>query len=218
MGRRALRQIDPDLDLNGFLKTPDELPSVCTNQTLFGRDTPLEIEVGSGKGLFIAAAAAECPRVNFLGIEVSRKYARFAAAKLARNRNPNAMMVHGDALELLHQRVPDSSVQAIHVYFPDPWWKTRHKKRRVMNRRFVEDVQRMLRAGGKLHFWTDVEEYFHTSVELVRQWTDLSGPQAVAERPAEHGLDYHTHFERRTRLHGQPVHRAEFCVVSSRLD
>ena len=218
MGRRALREIDPSLDLTGFLKRPDQLPSACTSQTLFGRDSPLEIEVGSGKGLFIAAAAAECPQVNFLGIEVSRRYARFAAAKLARHHSPNAMMVHGEALGLLHQRVPRSSVQAVHVYFPDPWWKKRHKKRRVMNRGFVEDVQRMLLPGGKLHFWTDVEEYFHTSVQLVRQWTDLTGPQAVAERPAEHELDYHTHFERRTRLHGQGVHRAEFSAGSSRLD
>jgi tRNA (guanine-N7-)-methyltransferase len=210
MGRRALRKIDPGLDLTGYLKTPDELPAACTSLTLFDREAPLEVEVGSGKGLFMVAASAGNPDSCFLGIEVSLKYARFAAAKLARAGSTNAMMVHGDALSLVHERVPESSVCAVHVYFPDPWWKKRHKKRRVMNRGFVEDIQRVLVPGGRLHFWTDVEEYFRTSLALIAEHSRLAGPLSVAELPAEHGLDYRTHFERRTRLSGQQVYRSEF--------
>ncbi len=65
-------------------------------------------------------------------------------------------------------------------------------------------------AGGSLHFWTDVEEYFQAGVEAVCEFTSLAGPLAVPEQAAEHDLDYRTHFERRTRLHGQEVFRAEF--------
>jgi tRNA (guanine-N7-)-methyltransferase len=210
MGRRALRKIDPGLDLTGHLQRPDQLPAVCTSRTLFGRQAPLEIEVGSGKGLFLTVASGDRPDVVFLGIEVSAKYARFAAANLARHHRDNALMVQGDAVALLHERVPESSVQAVHVYFPDPWWKKRHKKRRVMNPAFVQDIQRILQRGGSLHFWTDVEEYFRTSVELIGQVSELQGPRPIAPRPAEHELDYRTHFERRTRLHGQPVCRSQF--------
>jgi len=98
----------------------------------------------------------------------------------------------------------------VHVYFPDPWWKMRHKKRRVMTGPFVADVERVLQAGGGLHFWTDVEEYFQATLDLLAAASRLAGPFAVDERSAEHDLDYRTHFERRTRLLEQPVYRAEF--------
>jgi len=98
----------------------------------------------------------------------------------------------------------------VHVYFPDPWWKKRHKKRRVMRKSFLRDVERTLRPGGSLHFWTDVEEYFQTTLELLPACTALLGPLPVPEIPAEHDMAYRTHFERRTRLNEQSVHRAEF--------
>jgi tRNA (guanine-N7-)-methyltransferase len=139
MGRRALRKIDPALDLSPFLKTPDELPRPFCANTLFGRDAPLEVEVGSGKGLFISSAAIANSDHNFLGIEVSHKYARFAAARLARNGLSNAVMIDGDAVPLLREWLPDASVAAVHVYFPDPWWKKRHEKRRVLQEPFLKD-------------------------------------------------------------------------------
>ena len=213
MGRRALRKPDPSLDLSRHLLTFDDLPTPCTSQTLFENAAPLEVEVGSGKGLFMATAAADHPQRNFLGIEVAGKYANFAAAKLARGQRSNAMMVHGDALQVFAERVPENSLAAIHVYFPDPWWKARHRKRRVMNDRFLNDIERTLMVGGKLHFWTDVQEYFKTTLELIAPRGMLDGPQAVPETPAEHDLDYRTHFERRMRKHGEAVYRAEFIRV-----
>jgi tRNA (guanine-N7-)-methyltransferase len=98
----------------------------------------------------------------------------------------------------------------VHVYFPDPWWKARHRKRRVMNAAFVADIQRVLIGEGKLHFWTDVEEYYHSALEILAGHTRLTGPFAVEEQPAAHDLDFRTHFERRMRLSGLPVYRAEF--------
>ena len=119
-------------------------------------------------------------------------------------------MVQGDGLRVFREYLRDHSVAAVHVYFPDPWWKKRHKKRRVMNEQLLADVQRVLVPGGRLHFWTDVAEYFETSLELIAAETSLIGPIPVPERPATDDLDYQTHFERRTRLHEQAVYRAEF--------
>jgi tRNA (guanine-N7-)-methyltransferase len=151
MGRRALRKIDPRLDLSRHLREADDLPATLDAEALFGRVASLEIEVGSGKGLFLAGAARANPQRDYLGIEVAQKYARYAAAKLARQKATNAVMIRGDGLALFRQWFPPASLSAVHVYFPDPWWKKRHKKRRVLNEDFLRDVQRTLVAGGRLH-------------------------------------------------------------------
>lgn len=210
MPRRALRKFDPSIDLSRWLHSFESLPQPFDAAALFGRTAPLEVEVGSGKGLFIASAAAAKPEHDFLGIEIAQKYARHAAAKLARQNRANAAMVHGDGLRIFREWLPDASLAAVHVYFPDPWWKARHKKRRVMNEGFLKDVARALQPGGVLHFWTDVEEYYQTTLELIRATVALAGPFDVAEREPEHDLDYRTHFERRMRLGGEPIYRAEF--------
>jgi tRNA (guanine-N7-)-methyltransferase len=210
MGRRALPKIDPQLDLSRHLKTFDDLPKPWDAERMFHRSASLEVEIGSGKGLFLASAATARPEHNFLGIELAPRYARFAAARLAQLKLPNAVMVSGDALRVVHELLPTSGVSAVHVYFPDPWWKKRHRKRRVMNKGLLADVVRVLEPSGRLHFWTDVEEYFHAALELIAAQTALVGPLPVQERPAEHTLDYRTHFERRTRLAGEQVFRAEF--------
>lgn len=210
MGRRALRKLDPALDLSRHYREAAELPRPFEMAVLFGEMRPLEVEVGSGKGLFLAGASRAKPGHNFLGIEVARKYARYAAARLAKQDSANAIMVCGDALVLFREWFGAASLAAVHVYFPDPWWKKRHKKRRVLNADFLRDVERTLVSGGRLHFWTDVEEYFQTTLELIRETVKLQGPLAVEEKAAEHDLDYRTHFERRTRKNEEPVYRAEF--------
>ena len=210
MGRRALKPIDPNLDLSTHFKVSADLPATWDPVALFGNARPLEVEVGSGKGLFLAAAAAGQPETNFLGIEIGSRYARFAAARLAARGLTNARMVHGDAVVLMHGYVPPAALAAVHTYFPDPWWKARHKKRRVLSEEFLRDVERVLVPSGAFHFWTDVEEYFTTTLEAIARVTRLVGPLPVSEKPAEHDLDYRTHFERRTRLSGLPVYRSEF--------
>ncbi|MBN1394515.1 MAG: tRNA (guanosine(46)-N7)-methyltransferase TrmB [Pirellulales bacterium] len=210
MGRRALRKIDPTLDLSGRLRTIDQLPRPWDAAALFGRRVPLEVEVGSGKGLYLRRAAAERPATDFLGIEVAGRYARFAAAGLIKAGLQNALVVHGDALRVFGELLPDLSLAAVHVYFPDPWWKKRHRRRRVMCEAFLRDVERTLVPNGSLHFWTDVAEYFQTALNLIAAHTSLHGPLPTPETPAEHDMDYRTHFERRVRKAGDPVHRAEF--------
>jgi tRNA (guanine-N7-)-methyltransferase len=210
MPRRALRKLDPALDLSFHLKTIDDMPRPWNVTQVFPQDLPLEVEVGSGKGLFLNSAAKENPAHNFLGVEIAAKYARHAAAKLAKNGYKNAVMLSGDAQRLFVEILPNQSLAAVHVYFPDPWWKKRHHKRRVMNQGFIGEIYRTLIPSGSLHFWTDVRERYDEILELIATHTPFVGPLEVAERQAEHDLDYRTHFERRMRLTDQPVYRAEF--------
>jgi tRNA (guanine-N7-)-methyltransferase len=210
MGRRTLRKTDPTLDVSRHLLAWDALPRPWDANRLFGREAPLEVEVGSGKGLFLASAAAGVPERNFLGVEIARNYAHFSAARLAKRGLANAAILHGEAQRLFAELLPDGSLAAVHVYFPDPWWKKRHHKRRLMNERFLRDVARTLAGGGRFHFWTDVRDYFDATLALVAQHTPLAGPVPVPEMPAEHDLDFRTHFERRMRLGGEPVFRAKF--------
>jgi tRNA (guanine-N7-)-methyltransferase len=210
MPRRALRKLDPALDLSRHYKEFEELPRPWDAGALFGRKAPLEVEVGSGKGLFLTSAAAQAPEHDFLGIELALRYARHVAGRLAQRKLPNAIVVHGNAQRFFREILPDNSLSAVHVYFPDPWWKKRHKKRRVLNETFLRDVERTLVCDGSLHFWTDVQEYFRATLDLVDATTNLAGPFDVPESPVEHDLDYRTHFERRTRKNQEPVYRAEF--------
>ena len=210
MARRALRKLKTPLDLSRQLKRFEDLPSPWDAQPLFGRQAPLEVEVGSGKGLFLRTAAAARPTTDFLGIELAHTYAEYAAARLIQAGLSNAVVVAADALRIFAELLPDETLTAVHVYFPDPWWKQRHRKRRVMRESFVCDIQRTLLPGGSLHFWTDVEEYYHSALELLAAVTQLEGPLPVPETDARHEMDYRTHFERRTRLEGSPVYRAEF--------
>ncbi len=210
MGRRSLPRVDKNIDLSEFLFSLPEAPASWEPRQLFDRQFDLEIEVGSGKGLFLTNAGKQFPERNFLGIEIARKYARFAAARLARHGLTNAKLIHGDAMRLFVDYVPSDQIAAVHVYFPDPWWKKRHRRRRVLNAALVRNVQRVLVPHGQFHFWTDVREYFESSLQLIAESTSLAGPFEVAEQQPQHDLDYRTHFERRMRLHQEAVYRARF--------
>jgi tRNA (guanine-N7-)-methyltransferase len=180
---------------------------------VFGNEHPVELEVGSGKGLFLQNSAAACPDDNFVGVELSKKYARRAAERVVKHELENVRVWPGDARLFLNRWVASSSLVAVHVYFPDPWWKARHKKRRVFAEPLLADVERALVPGGHLRLATDVEEYFEVILELVathprfvrRAWDE---PESAA-----HELDYLTNFERKYRLEGRPIHRAAFVLA-----
>lgn len=193
------------------LLTWDDLAAIADWPALFGNSNPVEIEVGSGKGLFLLTAGAERQGTNFLGIERSRKYARIAARRVAKHCLSNVRVLVADARVVFTQWVADQSVLAVHVYFPDPWWKRRHKKRRALTPSFLGDVERVLVARGQLHVWTDVEEYFKTTRELVAKHTTLRWAEPPPEHVAEHDMDYRTHYERKMRRRGRRVFRARYA-------
>jgi tRNA (guanine-N7-)-methyltransferase len=178
---------------------------------VFGNDHPVELEVGFGKGLFLLTAAQQCPDVNFLGIEIERKYVLFSATRVAKRGLRNLRLVCGDARLLLRDRMPADALQAIHVYFPDPWWKTRHRKRRLFTAEFVHECQRTLRPGGHLYVATDVADYFAVMSDLLARETTLSLLPSPEIKEARHDLDYLTNFERKYRLEGRPIHRAVYA-------
>lgn len=208
MPRRAPKKPAPGVDLSTHLLVLGDLPDSLDPHSLFPTHQPVELEVGSGKGLFLRSAATVSPTTNFLGIEIAAGYARMCAGRLAVAGATNARIIHGDAQRLVRALLPEASLAAIHVYFPDPWWKARHRKRRVLSVPFLEHTARVLVPGGRLHVWTDVEEYFDEAMGAARQTGRFSEPEEEPALPPEHDLDYRTHFERRTRLAGQPVWRA----------
>src|SRR5262245_4912126 len=103
MPRRALRKLDPSLDLSRHYYDFEAMPRPWDARTTFGRVAPLEVEVGSGKGLFLANAAAQRPDHDFLGTELSLKYARYIGGRLAQCDLTNAVVVHGNALRVFSE-------------------------------------------------------------------------------------------------------------------
>lgn len=177
---------------------------------VFGNDHPVEIEVGFGKGLFLLNAAVGRPDVNFLGVEIVRKYQLFTATRMAKRGLANVKLVKADARLFLRDAVPDGSVQTVHVYFPDPWWKTRHHKRRVFTAEFAAQCQRVLRPGGHLSVATDVPEYFEVMKALLAQLSGLEALPPPEEKEPTGDLDYLTNFERKFRKQGKPIHRGVY--------
>lgn len=211
MPRSTVKRPPADLDLSSVLRDSESLPQWITSESLFSNDQPLEVEVGSGKGLFIASTSLDMPQHNFLGMEIMAKYAAHAAGRLARAGVSNAMMVSGNAEPLFEKQIPGGSLEAIHVYFPDPWWKKKHRKRRVVNERSIPNYSRVLRSGGRFHFWTDVLDYFEQTIEMIAELAPEFGvPIPEEEVEASHDLDYRTHFERRSRQHQIPVYRVRY--------
>ncbi|MFM1903121.1 MAG: tRNA ((7)-)-methyltransferase [Planctomycetota bacterium] len=215
MPRRPPRKPAPGLDLASHLLDLASLPQPFEPGSVFPADLPVELEVGSGKGLFLTTASAAAPERNFLGCEIAHGYARMCAGKLAAAGRANARIIHGDAGFLVRSLLPDASLAGMHVYFPDPWWKARHRKRRVLSEPFLLQAGRALAPQALLHVWTDVEEYFLEAMAAARATGLFAEPREEAAPEASHDLDYRTHFERRTRLAGMPVWRAALSRTST---
>ena len=173
---------------------------------LFGDAHPVEIEIGCGKGTFLVEYARRRPDRNVLGIENQPRWVRWIEARLSRAPLPNARVLCADATLVVARFVRDASVDAYHLYFPDPWWKRRHEKRRVVDEDFARQVFRTLRRGGVLHLATDVAERFAAMREAL-----AAEPFVVAitdsPTPPQRPL---TNFERKYRAEGRALFYATF--------
>ncbi|MBI1915218.1 MAG: tRNA (guanosine(46)-N7)-methyltransferase TrmB [Planctomycetes bacterium] len=189
---------------------PDAPPPCYDWAQVFGNSQPVEIEVGFGKGLFLLNAAAAHPGINFVGVEIERKYQLFAATRMAKRSLNNVRLACADARDFLRQRVADASVQTVHVYFPDPWWKKRHHKRRVFTEDFARQCMRILSVGGRLQVATDVEDYYQLITEVLAQVEGLCPLSPPEEHEPAHDFDYLTNFERKFRKKGKTIFRATY--------
>jgi len=134
----------------------------------------------------------------------------YVATRLAKRQLANVRVACTDARWFLHNRVSPGSVAAVHVYFPDPWWKKRHHKRRVWTPDFAADCVRVLRPGGKLHVATDVPAYFEVIRELLDGQVGLRRLMAAEQSGPPGPEEILTNFERKARDKGESVFRAEY--------
>lgn len=173
--------------------------------SLFGRSLPLAVEVGFGNGEALLQLAAAHPERGFLGIEVYPPGVGRLLAGLAARGLENVRVLRGDAVAAFEERVRESSLDAVYVWFPDPWPKKRHQKRRLVQPALVALWARALRPGGTLHLATDWEDYALGMLQVTDAEPLLVNPAGAgcfAEGPGERPV---TRFERRGRRLGHGV-------------
>lgn len=181
-------------------RTPLDLPG------LFGRAAPVVLEIGFGMGDTTAAMAAADPGRDYLAVEVHTPGIANLLALIAERGLTNVRVVHGDAMELVHKIAPDS-LDAVHVFFPDPWPKARHHKRRLIQAGNVSLLRQRLRPGGTFHCATDWPHYADAMAAVL-----AADPGLEAHRPDAPARP-ETKFERRGVRAGRPITDLRFRRV-----
>ena len=164
---------------------------------LFCREAPHFLEIGFGMGDELIQMAQTHPERDYLGIEVYEAGVGHLLGRAASLGIGNIRVVRDDAVRVLHSRIPDECIDALLLFFPDPWPKKRHHKRRIIQPEFAATVSAKLKRGGRLHIATDWEDYaYHMLVVLggESRLVNIAGPRAFVARPAERPL---TKFEKR---------------------
>lgn len=206
------------MDVTGYGFMRDELPSADAGpldvRRFFGfsedAGRPMDLEIGSGKGTFLVQQAPLEPGVDFLGIEWAKAFWRHAADRARRHALPNARLLWHDGTVFVRDYLPDASLRRIHLYFPDPWPKARHHKRRSFQESFLLEMHRVLRDAdapgvGELRVATDHAEYFEWMEQHAAKVADrferrpFESPDSAGE-----GELVGTNFERKYRREGRP--------------
>ncbi|HEX6984383.1 MAG TPA: tRNA (guanosine(46)-N7)-methyltransferase TrmB [Planctomycetaceae bacterium] len=200
----------PGEDLRPWFATLRDLDRPIDWPSFFGNGNPVEIDVGCGRGLFLYNESLAHPERNYVGIEIDYKEGRRTATRLKKRNAANARVLGGDVKEAFTRFVPPRSVAVVHVYFPDPWWKRKHRKRRVFTDAFVDQVVGVLEPGGVLSSATDVEEYFGIIRGLMDHDPRFEPLPPPPETPPEHDMDYLTSYERKARKTGGSVWRGRW--------
>jgi tRNA (guanine-N7-)-methyltransferase len=203
---RALEELWPQF---GIEYTPDALDL----DSVFGRQAPRVLEIGFGSGDALLALATAHPEQDFVGIEVHEPGVGRVLLRARESALTNLRVIRHDAVEVLERQIPAGSLDEILVFFPDPWPKKRHHKRRLIQPAFAELLATRLRPGAVLRLATDWEHYALQMLDVLGQCDGLENCNAVggfAARPASRPL---TRFERRGQRLGHSVWDLEFRRV-----
>ncbi len=170
----------------------------------FGRAAPVVLEIGSGMGESTAAMALEAPDVDHLAVEIYQPGLAQLLLRIEQAEISNLRLLRGDAYTVLHEHVAASSLHGVRIYFPDPWPKRRHHKRRLVQPELVTLVTSRLAVGATLHLATDWEPYAQEMLEacLAEPGLRNTAPDEFATRPAWRPV---TKFEQRARDEGRVV-------------
>ena len=172
---------------------------------IFGREAPIVLEIGFGMGQSLLDMAEAEPESNFIGIEVHRPGVGACLAEANERGITNLRLFEHDAVEILRDCIVDSSLSRVQLYFPDPWHKKRHHKRRIVQPAFVQDLRQKLKIGGVFHMATDWEHYAEHMLEV------MSGADGFKNQSTDHPYaprpDYRpvTKFEKRGERLGHGV-------------
>lgn len=172
---------------------------------LFGRTAPVTLEIGFGNGESLADQAARHSERDYVGIEVHRPGVGHLLQLVERDGLTNMRLFCADAVEVLERRIPDAALDTVQIFFPDPWHKKRHHKRRLVQPEFVARLARKLAPGGRLHLATDWAEYAEHMLEVMEGAPDFAnayGPGTWAPDPGDRPQ---TKFERRGERLGHGV-------------
>ena len=172
-------------------------------KAVFGRDAPLVLEIGSGMGETTARIAQARPDTDFIAVEVHGPGVGSLLKRIDEAGLTNLRVIRHDALEVLEKMIPDRLLEGIHLYFPDPWPKKRHHKRRLVQPDFAALAARKLAPGGVLHAATDWDDYAAQMLEVLSASPDFERAAGPAARPA-------TKFELRGLKLGHKVHDFHF--------
>lgn len=187
-GRTSTRQLAGLERWFDAYKMPAE--SLWDFGAIFKRQAPTIVEIGFGMGASLLAMAQLQPEVNFIGIEVHRAGIGSLAAELHQHEMTNVRIVDGDAVEAFKHCIPDNSLAAVQIFFPDPWPKKRHHKRRLIQTDFVTLLATKLQSQGALHCATDWQEYaeymqavLNNEARLINQQSDGGYAPKPSTRP-----------------------------------
>ncbi|MDY6980488.1 MAG: tRNA (guanosine(46)-N7)-methyltransferase TrmB [Pseudomonadota bacterium] len=183
----------------------DFTPQCLDLDTLFGRTAPRILEIGFGNGGALAELAQQHPENDYFGIEVHRPGVGNLLIQIEKHHLINVRVSQHDAVEVLEEQIPDHSLDALYLFFPDPWHKKKHHKRRIVQPAFVEMVQARLKPGGILHMATDWEDYAEHMLEMMQPFTafeNTAGENNFSPRPEYRPL---TKFEQRGQKLGHGV-------------
>jgi tRNA (guanine-N7-)-methyltransferase len=195
---RALRDLWPLYGL-ALESTPIDLDRG------FGRTAPRCLEIGFGTGETIAALAAAHPEVDYLGVEVHRSGVGRLLLQIERDRLANLRIVCDDAVEVIRRAIPDGALAEVLIFFPDPWHKKRHHKRRLIDAAFVAELAPKLHAGGVLRLATDWQPYAEVMLSVCNAEPALASLSEDGTYVARPAFRPPTRFERRGERLGHGV-------------